>query len=101
MQAVRRAHRLLGPEHEARIREDALDAEADAVLEIAAVLPRAIVDGEQVVDVVANRAAIRLRRKTAQDVAGAPPLLTRRRRMAREDLSPARRLRHAGHAQRT
>src|SRR5207247_390438 len=97
--SVRRTHGLLGPEHESRIRQDALDAEADAVLEVAAALARAIVDREELVDVVAHRTAIRLCGEPAQDLAGTPALLARRGRVAGKNLSPARGLGHARHAE--
>ena len=60
--------RLLDAEHEARVREDALDAEADAVFEVAAVGARLRVEVEQVVEVVAHGAAVRLRGEPPQDV---------------------------------
>ena len=100
IELVGRRRGLLDTEHEAGVREDPLDAEPDSLIEIAAVVARLRVEPEEVVEVVAHRTAVGLRREPPQDVGRAAALLGRGRRAAREDPLTARRLGHAGHVRR-
>src|SRR5262249_57953146 len=65
---VRGLRRLLETKHEAWIREDALNAEPNAFLEIAALSPCLRVELEEIVEVVLDRTAVRLRCKTPENV---------------------------------